>query len=307
MRGVELACRVDNQQTEMLVRLGVILVPLMTGDLQTAKTNLENLLKLAERLRDTDNLATTFGTSAMVSIYEGDWEAARRFSDQALALAPVDTRNLAVRLQMEFELGEFEQSQQYLERLVEAMRLMPPGPNSGYALSALGIPLWARATGAAPELEVAEAAADAVLSTPNAPTLIRWGAKAGLGFLAVHRNDPAAAADHYASLLPSRGTSMQWYSLVFDRLLGLLAQTIGRSDLAAEHFEDALAFCRKGGYRPELAWTYCDYADLLLQRDGEGDRARATSLLDESLAISSGLGMRPLMERVLSRREILRA
>ena len=31
------------------------------------------------------------------------------------------------------------------------------------------------------------------------------------------------------------------------------------------------------------------------------------SLLDGSLAISSGLGMRPLMERVLSRREILAA
>ena len=31
------------------------------------------------------------------------------------------------------------------------------------------------------------------------------------------------------------------------------------------------------------------------------------ALLDESLAISSELGMRPLMERVLSRREILKA
>ncbi len=31
------------------------------------------------------------------------------------------------------------------------------------------------------------------------------------------------------------------------------------------------------------------------------------SLLDESLAISSELDMRPLMERVLSRREILQA
>ncbi len=31
------------------------------------------------------------------------------------------------------------------------------------------------------------------------------------------------------------------------------------------------------------------------------------SLLDESLAISSELGMRPLMERVLSQREILGA
>ena len=51
----------------------------------------------------------------------------------------------------------------------------------------------------------------------------------------------------------------------------------------------------------------CDYADMLLERDGEGDKAKATSLLDESLRISTDLGMRPLMERVLSRREILKA
>ncbi len=68
-------------------------------------------------------------------------------------------------------------------------------------------------------------------------------------------------------------------------------------DKAAQHFDDALAFCRKAGYRPELAWTYCDYADMLLERNSPGDRAKAMTLLDESLAISTELGMRPLMER----------
>ena len=49
-----------------------------------------------------------------------------------------------------------------------------------------------------------------------------------------------------------------------------------------------------------------DYADTLLRRNGEGDRATSISLLDESLAISTELGMRASMERVLSRRDILR-
>jgi len=43
------------------------------------------------------------------------------------------------------------------------------------------------------------------------------------------------------------------------------------------------------------------------ERDAQGDRVKATALLDESLAISSELDMRPLMEQVLSRREILGA
>ncbi|HIM80034.1 MAG TPA: hypothetical protein EYM54_08040 [Dehalococcoidia bacterium] len=78
-------------------------------------------------------------------------------------------------------------------------------------------------------------------------------------------------------------------------------------DQSAGHFQDALAFCRKAKYQPELAWTCFDYADSLRERRGEGDRAKAITLLDESLTISSDLGMRPLMERVLSRREILKA
>ena len=74
-------------------------------------------------------------------------------------------------------------------------------------------------------------------------------------------------------------------------------------DQAAAHCEDALDFCRKAGYRPELAWTCSDYADTLLQRNGDGDRAKAASLLDESLAISTELGMPPLMEWVAERLE----
>ena len=92
-----------------------------------------------------------------------------------------------------------------------------------------------------------------------------------------------------------------------DHVLGLLSRTMGKLDQAAAHFEEALAFCRKAGCLPELAWTCCDYADMLLERNGEGDRAKAMSLLEESLAISSEVGMRPLMERVLSRRELLGA
>ena len=46
--------------------------------------------------------------------------------------------------------------------------------------------------------------------------------------------------------------------------------------LAVPQFEDALAFCRKG-YRPELAWTCCDYADTLLKHFNPGAAASWTS------------------------------
>ncbi len=250
-------------------------------------------------------MTNAFFVSALASILESDWDAARDFSDQGLAGLPMEQGCLANRMQLELELGQFDQAEVYLDRLLDAMRLTPPGSIESM-FAALAIARAARVSGAVRHLEVAEAAADVILSAASSPTIIAWGARASLGLIAVHREDPAAA-EHYSSLEPSRGTATPGISLVFDRILGLLAQTMGSPDLAVEHFEDALAFCRKGGYRPELAWTCCDYADMLLERNGEGDRAKAISLLDESLAISSELGMRPLMERVLSRREILKA
>ena len=50
-----------------------------------------------------------------------------------------------------------------------------------------------------------------------------------------------------------------------------------------------------------------DYADALLQRNESGDYEKATSLLGESLAIATELGMQPLIERVISRQDGLQA
>ena len=90
--------------------------------------------------------------------------------------------------------------------------------------------------------------------------------------------------------------------------MGLLALTIGEVDQAVAHFENSLELCRKASYRPELAWTCHDYADLLLNsslRLGPRleDRINVKSLLNEAMAISSELGMRPLTKRVAALQE----
>ncbi|MCH8103433.1 MAG: hypothetical protein IIB28_09820, partial [Chloroflexi bacterium] len=73
------------------------------------------------------------------------------------------------------------------------------------------------------------------------------------------------------------------------------------------HFEDAIAFDRNAGFKPSLAETCAYYAEMLLERDGPGDRDKATQLQDEAIAIAQELGMTPLLERVLAQREILKA
>jgi len=113
--------------------------------------------------------------------------------------------------------------------------------------------------------------------------------------------------EQYASLQIVKGITVPFFVIAGDRILGLLSSTVGEFNRAVGQFEDSLEFCMRAGYRPQLAWSCCDYADILLQRKDPGDREKALSLLDESLAISTELGKRPLMERVLTRREILKA
>ena len=185
----------------------------------------------------------------------------------------------------------------------------------------MGLSAAARITGDIQQFDIAEMAAETVLSSPFVLPYFELLARVGKATVAVQRDDAAAAQEQYGTL-ESLHVMLAYSST--DRLLGLLSVTMGQLDQAMGHFDDALAFCRNGGYGPELAWTCCDYADALLQRastqpgrsdssrpvgtpKSQDDRAKAMSLLDESLSISRELGMRPLMERVLSRREILNA
>jgi tetratricopeptide (TPR) repeat protein len=167
------------------------------------------------------------------------------------------------------------------------------------------IALLARTTGITQHLQFAADLAQRVLALAALPPLGLLLARVALALIAVQQEDGSQARIQYQTLQPHAGTSPS--DIVMDHLLGLLAATAGDADRAAGHFEASLAFTRKGGYRPELAWTCCDYADLLLQRNGPGDQEKAMALLDESLAIAQELGMRPLAERALSRRKMLKA
>jgi tetratricopeptide (TPR) repeat protein len=262
-------------------------------------------LEIGEKLHDVSVLYSVLRISATLSRSRGEWTQARGFCDRALQLDPHAATSIGELTLLEYETGTIDQVVVNLERLLEVMRSARPGPGPEYAVPAIMIPLLARTIEAIDQLDIAETAANTVLSSPVVTPIFAGFAHTALALLAVHRNDSEAAGHQYTALISTSG--MILWSITQDRLLGLLAQTMGNPDSAIEHFEDALTFCRKAGYRPELAWTCCDYADTLLQRNSPGDRQKAMSLLDECLRITRELGMKPLLERALSRRDILRA
>jgi DNA-binding CsgD family transcriptional regulator len=301
LQAIKLSGQVDDLTSKLWahIRAGNSLIQF--GKPGEAQQHADAIQVLAEKLRDPVWLARAYVLAYMLSHLMGDFQAARDFSDRALVMDPRNALVLAWRVQVEYEVGEFRQGDYYLDQLLGFPRLDRRWPLED-SYPAIEIPMVARITGVMHRLDVAEKAAQAVLSSPSAtPDRAQW-ARIGLALLAVQQGDAASAAEQYAHLESSRGRMTRAGTVTITRVLGLLAQIMGQVDLAASHFEDTLAFCRKAGYRPELAWTCYDYATLLCERH---QQKRANAFLDEALSICTELGMRPLTERVTTLRESL--
>ncbi|MFQ6026171.1 MAG: AAA family ATPase [Dehalococcoidia bacterium] len=302
LRALELLEEVDDPGTEVPAHHWAAMAMLILGDLQGAKAHAQATLAPAERARYRALQIIALATNAPIAIMEGNWEAARDFISRGLIEAPQEIFYPGAMAMVEHQLGNFQQGETYLQQMIENAQL----PNQLGALyrQAQIIPIVARITGESSRLEVAQTAAEDLLSIPSTPPLYTIIARNCLGLIAVLREEAEAAQEQYQALGSARAG--EHFGIVStDRLLGLLAHTMGNLSQAITHFEDALVFCRKAGYRPELAWAWCDYADTLLQRASAGsaqahpvDREKAISLLDEALAISTELGMHPLVERV---------
>ena len=302
LRAIELATGDETTVSEFLAHFWTAISLARMGDFDAARSHASVLRDLADRRSTPRRVkANCFMMITALSCSEGNWEAGRESSDSGLELAPLGSIQLFPRTLLEYETAESAQGEIYLQRLFEMMRRAGPQQLIASGYTSVAIATIARITGVPDRLEVAEAAAEHALSAQSVTPLDASYAQTCLTLLAVQKGDQSAAEEHYAYLLGHQGTMMHHVSV--DRLLSLLSQTMGNLDQAAAHFDDALSFCRKAGYRPELAWTCFDYADILLQRNEYDDRAKAITLLEESLAISSELGMPPLMERAMERLE----
>jgi len=153
------------------------------------------------------------------------------------------------------------------------------------------------------------------LSLYQAPTTYLFTArmndrnqKVNVAMVSLMEGQEAAAASAYENLLPYVGSSaVGMFRTSLPSLLGMLAHLGGSGQNAIRHYEDALEYLRQANYRPQVAWNCLYLSEVLAAADGRAERERVAALQDEAILIARDLSMRPLLERVLARREILRA
>ena len=88
--------------------------------------------------------------------------------------------------------------------------------------------------------------------------------------------------------------------------MGAAAALLGRADEARKHYEEAIKVCTDMRFRPELALTRLQLAELLLEHYPD-EKKEALEHLDFAIKEFREMKMRPWLERALRHKEILKA
>jgi DNA-binding CsgD family transcriptional regulator/tetratricopeptide (TPR) repeat protein len=301
-RVLRLARRIDDPHSETYARYRAAYVLTHTGRTDEARAEVEANLTAAERLGDHGLLTDALFLASTLAHLTGDWREARAHSDRGLALTPRHLVLLHGRVHLEYETGQEQEGGRYLDRLLEAESFAGPYPLSG-TFTAMALSQVAAISNRTSGFEPALAAARRILARPTSVPNAVLSARVSRGLWAIR--DPRAGdpesdlefVDPFDRIAP-----IQWW-MVMARVLGVLAHAVGQPRRAIVRFESALAFCRRSGYRPELAWTCHDYAGVLLDTGSREDRLKAATLVDEAEQIANSLEMRPLAARLAGFRE----
>jgi len=101
-------------------------------------------------------------------------------------------------------------------------------------------------------------------------------------------------------------TTGNYWSTCVARHLGAAAALLERYDEAREHYKEAIRVCTEMRFRPELALTRLQLAELLLDHYPD-EKKEALEHLDFSINEFREMKMQPSLERALRRKDILKA
>jgi tetratricopeptide (TPR) repeat protein len=104
----------------------------------------------------------------------------------------------------------------------------------------------------------------------------------------------------------SSRTSWLWLTTCTSRHLGAAAALLGRPDEARKYYQEAIEVCTEMRFRPELALTRLQLAELILEHYPK-ERAEALEHLDFAIAEFRDMKMQPSLERALRHKKILKA
>jgi hypothetical protein len=270
------------------------------GDLASVRREFDARDQLAAELRQPLHSWLLAGMRTLLALFEGRFDDAEPMISEAIHVGgrsiPADAvvHNILHLFQLRKEQGRLPEID---ERLSRSARDFTWYPMFRCALANLHCELGRETEGRA-EFEALAAADFAGVPFDN-----EWLFSLSLLSEVAHfLGDEHRARILYERLLPYADRNafgpVEGCTGSVSRCLGLLAATMSRFDLAARHFEVGLEHNARMRALPWVAHTQHDFAVMLTNRNGQGDRARAIELLSGAVGTCDELGMRALRAKV---------
>jgi predicted ATPase len=269
------------------------------GRLKEAAPTAKAELELAQQLRSRYQRSWAHANIAWIHVSKGDWKEAIEHVEQGLQLDPDEPRLLTPLIQVHLDRGTAATIRETIRRSimprqhpVHLRTLVDRADDLAEVLGDEEITQAMVAIAAEPREAMEPIWVDSV-EIDRAAVALRVG-----------RTDEAR--QHFANL---RETVLKDPLHPWRRRTSLwrVALALGELDTAVQLQTEAISWCRREDARAELARCLHLHASVLHDRNLNDDRDRAVRMWDESLAVARELGMRPLIERVIARKKILKA
>jgi eukaryotic-like serine/threonine-protein kinase len=275
------------------------------GEMPAVDRELEIYARLADELRMPEHIWHTFALRGMRVLLDGDMDAAERFAQEARRAGDRAEQPLAQQY-FGIQMIQVRSMQGRAAELLPAVRDL--------AERFPGIPAWrtGQVTLAARsgETEFAQQELDRFAADDFSvlPKDVNWfPAMSLLGEAIAVVGAERHAGPVYEQLLPFEGLVIVIARAAacngpIDRVLGLLARTMGRLDDAERHLGNAVKIATRMNDRPGMALCGLALAEVLLERDRGNDRELALELLSTVLGSAREMGARWIADQALSDR-----
>lgn len=221
----------------------------------------------------------------------GDWPEANRLLDEAeLQVARIESPEPRAFIKMirglvKYQQGRYQESIALFEAAIAGFRTSGPATVSWY----IGCLAQAYLDAGNHELMrlTVEEMNEIIASFPTT-SLPRSATLSQVGIIAARTHDMDAATDIFEKLQEFHG---QFHWVAIDRVLGMLATTLGDLSAAERFFTAAASMASRDAILPELALILAEHGTALTQSNDPDTRDRGVTLLKDGISRLDHLGM----------------